>query len=209
STLTATAMSVAWMTGKSLAKTASTPIMLTRRSSGCRIRRSRPGARTIPRSSWAGRVSVDYAGVPRSPPSRRGGAVGRRHAREFWEAPLAARLSGVVRLLFAPHRPAHAPPGGDGSRDLGGNARRLLVGPGDPPSMAVHRGALGHRCDGDVSDLFRSNERGIRARRPDGRSGAVPARSVGRLALDSYGPGDDRFLRGPASPSAVMTLRLR
>src|SRR5262245_36555688 len=94
------------------------------------------------------------------------------------------------------------------SRDLGGNARRLLLGPGDASSLADYRGALCDRCHNGVSGLFRCDERGIRARQLGGLSGAIAARSVGGLALDSYGPWDGQVLRGLASASAVITVLL-
>src|SRR5262249_39812656 len=116
---------------------------------------------------------------------------------------------GMVRVLFALHRPADDPVGRRQYRGYRGDARRVLVRPRDTSSLASHRGSLGDRRDGDVSDLFRRNERGVRARRPFGFGGAVPARSVGDLALDSYGTGDRGVRRGAASAAAIMTLNAR
>jgi len=52
------------------------------------------------------------------------------------------------------------------------------------------------------------HERGIWARQLGGLSGAIAARSVGGLALDSYGPRDGQVLSGLASASAAITALL-
>jgi len=133
----------------------------------------------------------------------------RNLVRQLLEEPLTERLSGVVRVLFAPHRSADDTSGRRWHRGHGSGRCRVLAEPRDVPSVAPRRSVFGRGRDGHVPDLFRRDERRVRAWRSLRLGSAIPARSVGNLALDSYGNRDRRVHRGIARASALMTLNTR
>lgn len=85
------------------------------------------------------------------------------------------------------------------------------------PSLAPHAGCFGDGCDDHLPALFRGHQRGVRSWRPVRSSGAVLARSLGDLALDSYwtwGVGFHRritstsWLSGNPSRARLKAVRL-
>src|SRR5262249_26194150 len=108
-----------------------------------------------------------------------------RLARELLEEPFTKRFPSMVRVPFSPGRQADDSSGSRGYCGLGGRGCRLPGRLGDKASLAPHRGCFGGGCDGHLPALFLGLERVVRSWGSVRCSGAIPAVSLGDLALDS------------------------